>query len=158
MFEVLARNCQSAVELSGRTIRAREEPLGMFTISPRQQLSFAGRLAIRARQVIHIITITINIHKYNFKAHPCNIMRTLRDNASERAHILFILLLSFSLFFAPFCVEKKNVFLFAKRKMKIFNFLHTHTHIFCPRAEQHSHRAKNSRSLNRVNASKREMM
>ena len=61
LFEVLARNRQSAVGLSGRTIRAREQPPRMFTIPPRQQLSFTTRLAIRTWRAAHIVIIIIYI-------------------------------------------------------------------------------------------------
>ena len=53
LFEVLARNRQSAVDLFGRSICAREQSTRMFTIPSRQQLSSPTRLAIRARRVIH---------------------------------------------------------------------------------------------------------
>ena len=55
LFEVLARNRQSALELFGRTRSAREQPLRMFTIPPRQRLSSPNRLAIRRRNVTHVL-------------------------------------------------------------------------------------------------------
>ena len=61
LFEVLARNRQSAVGLSGRTLRAREQPPRVFTIPPRQQLSFTTRLAIRTWRAAHIVIIIIYI-------------------------------------------------------------------------------------------------
>ena len=47
LFEVLARNRQSALGLLGRTLRAQEQPHRMCTIPPRQRLSSTTRLAIR---------------------------------------------------------------------------------------------------------------
>ena len=55
LFEVLARNRQSAVELLGRTRqRTTNKPTRMFTIPPRQQLSSPTWLAIRTRNVIRL--------------------------------------------------------------------------------------------------------
>ena len=53
LFEVLTRNRQSAVELSRRTSRAREQPPRMCTIPPRQRLSITIWLAIRTMESIH---------------------------------------------------------------------------------------------------------
>ena len=53
LFEVLARNRQSALELSRRTRSALVQPHRMFTIPPRQQLSSPTRLAVRRRDVIY---------------------------------------------------------------------------------------------------------
>ena len=64
LFEVLTRNRQSALGLSGRTKSAREQTHRMCTIPPRQQLSITIWLAIRTRQV----TQFINTHKYTRKA------------------------------------------------------------------------------------------
>jgi hypothetical protein len=70
MFEVLARNRQSDVELFGRTKSAREQPHRVFTIPPRQQLSSPTRLAIRrwkvARATSFIITIAF-LKLYNLQ-------------------------------------------------------------------------------------------
>ena len=52
LFEVLARNRQSALGRGRRTRSAREQPNRMFTIPPRQQLSSPTRLAIRTWRVI----------------------------------------------------------------------------------------------------------
>ena len=57
LFEVLARNRQSAVELSRRTSRAREKPPRMCTIPPRQRLSITIWLAIRRRNIIRRLGI-----------------------------------------------------------------------------------------------------
>ncbi len=54
LFEVLARNRQSAVGLSRRTRRALLQTPRVFTIPPRQQLSNNTRLAIRTRNVIRL--------------------------------------------------------------------------------------------------------
>ena len=51
LFEVLARNRQSAVGLLGGTKSAREQPPRVSTIPPRQQLSITIWLAIRKRRV-----------------------------------------------------------------------------------------------------------
>jgi len=55
LFEVLARNRQSALGLFGGTLRAREQTLRMFTIPPRQQLSVTIWLAIRRRSVTTVV-------------------------------------------------------------------------------------------------------
>ena len=66
LFEVLARNRQSALELLGRTRRSREQPPRVFTIPPRQRLPFTRwlvlrrRRATRSRIIIIIIIIIIN--------------------------------------------------------------------------------------------------
>ena len=59
LFEVLTRNRQSAVELLGRTLRAREQPPRMRTIPPRQQLPITRRLAIRRWRIAHVLIIII---------------------------------------------------------------------------------------------------
>ena len=51
LFEVLTRNRQSAVELSGRTRRSQEQTPRMCTIPPRQQLTSPTWLAIRRWRV-----------------------------------------------------------------------------------------------------------
>ena len=51
LFEVLTRNRQSALGLSGRSRSAQEQPPRMCTIPPRQQLSSPTWLAIRTRRV-----------------------------------------------------------------------------------------------------------
>ena len=53
LFEVLARNRQSAVELFGRSRSAREKPPRMCAIPPRQRLSVTRRLAIRTWRATH---------------------------------------------------------------------------------------------------------
>ena len=55
LFEVLARNRQSAVGLSGCSIGSREQPNRVFTIPPRQRLSITIWLAIRRRRVTQFI-------------------------------------------------------------------------------------------------------
>ena len=60
LFEVLARNRQSAVGRLERILRTHRQPPRMFTIPPRQQLSSPiMRLAIRGRNFTHLI---INTH------------------------------------------------------------------------------------------------
>ena len=66
LFEVLTRNRQSALELSGRTRRALEQPLRMFTIPPRQQLSLTTRLVLRRRNFTHLV---INTHTHTKERH-----------------------------------------------------------------------------------------
>ena len=61
LFEVLARNRQSAVELLGGTKSAREQPPRVSTIPPRQQLSITIWLAIRKRRVTRRGRIRIRI-------------------------------------------------------------------------------------------------
>ena len=51
LFEILTRNRQSALELSGRSRSAQEQPPRMCTIPPRQQLSSPTWLAIRRWRV-----------------------------------------------------------------------------------------------------------
>ena len=51
LFEVLARNRQSAVGRLERIRRTQEQPPRMCTIPPRQQLSSPVQLAIRTRRV-----------------------------------------------------------------------------------------------------------
>ena len=66
LFEVLARNRQSAVGLLGGTKSAREQPLRMFTIPPRQQLSLTTRLVLRRRDFTHLV---INTHTHTKERH-----------------------------------------------------------------------------------------
>ena len=61
LFEVLARNRQSAVGLLGGTKSAREQPPRVSTIPPRQQLSITIWLAIRKRRVTRRDRIRIRI-------------------------------------------------------------------------------------------------
>ena len=55
LFEVLARNRQSAVERGRRSKSAREQPHRMCTIPPRQRLSSPTWLAIRRWNVTHVL-------------------------------------------------------------------------------------------------------
>ena len=55
LFEVLARNRQSALGRSRRRSGVHEQPPRVFTIPPRQQLSITIWLAIRTRRVTQII-------------------------------------------------------------------------------------------------------
>ena len=55
LFEVLARNRQSAFELLGRTRSALLQTLRLCTIPPRQQLSVTIWLAIRRRSVTTVV-------------------------------------------------------------------------------------------------------
>ena len=73
LFEVLARNRQSAVGRGRRTRSAREQPTRMFTIPPRQQLSSPTRLAYEAWRVTRArirIRIRIIAHILNKAAAP----------------------------------------------------------------------------------------
>ena len=78
LFEVLARNRQSALELLGGTRREQEQPHRMCTIPPRQRLSSPTWLAIRARRVARArmrnrIRIIARVLKPLL--HPCNTKR-----------------------------------------------------------------------------------
>ena len=66
LFEVLARNRQSAVGLLGRILGTQEQPLRLCTIPPRQQLSITRRLAIRRWRVTHLV---INTHTHTKERH-----------------------------------------------------------------------------------------
>ena len=66
LFEVLARNRQSALGLSCRTSSTPEQPLRMFTILPRQQLSLTTRLVLRRRNFTHLV---INTHTHAKERH-----------------------------------------------------------------------------------------
>ena len=55
LFEVLARNRQSAVEQWRRTRRSQERPPRLFTIPPRQRLSSPTQLVLRRRNFTHLI-------------------------------------------------------------------------------------------------------
>ena len=61
LFEVLARNRQSALGRGRHTLRAREQPPRLCTIPPRQQLSSTKRLAIRRRSTTHARVVVIII-------------------------------------------------------------------------------------------------
>ena len=74
LFEVLARNRQSALELLVRSSSAQSNQHRMFTIPPRQQLSSTRRLSIRRWRVIRTrtrIRIRIRIMK------TCNTTRVV---------------------------------------------------------------------------------
>ena len=66
LFEVLARNRQSAVGQICGTRRAQEQPLRMCTIPPRQQLSLTTRLVLRRRNFTHLV---INTHTHAKERH-----------------------------------------------------------------------------------------
>jgi hypothetical protein len=61
LFEVFARNRQSAVGLSRRTKSALQQTPRVFTIPPRQQLPFTKRLAIRRRSTTHARVVVVII-------------------------------------------------------------------------------------------------
>ena len=64
LFEVLTRNRQSALGLSGRSICAREQTSRLCTIPPRQQLSSPILVAIRTwstTRAIRVVTVVIII-------------------------------------------------------------------------------------------------
>ena len=82
LFEVLARNRQSTVELFGRTLRAREKPNRLRTIPPRQRLPFTKRLAIRTRRVIRVVInvkIQKNVYHYSSSKRERNRLFSTRD-------------------------------------------------------------------------------
>ena len=58
LFEVLARNRQSALGPYGGIFCARIQPTRVFTIPPRQQLSITIVLAIRRRSVTQVVGYT----------------------------------------------------------------------------------------------------
>ena len=97
LFEVLARNRQSAVGLSSCTVRAPEKPTRMFTIPPRQGLSVTIWLAIRTWNPPH----ALKTHK---KA--CNTYtNTQRERQTQtRAHETFRL----TIFFSPVVLQKAH--------------------------------------------------
>ena len=66
LFEVLARNRQSALGLSCRTSSTPEQPLRMCTIPPPQQLSLTTRLVLRRRNFTHLV---INTHTHTKERH-----------------------------------------------------------------------------------------
>ena len=66
LFEVLARNRQSAVGQICGTRRAQEQPPRMCTIPPRQQLSLTTRLVLRRRNFTHLV---INTHTHAKERH-----------------------------------------------------------------------------------------
>ena len=80
LFEVLARNRQSALGRGRRSRSAREQPPRMCTIPPRQRLSITIWLAIRRWRVTRIrIRIRIRIREFHLVnihvlklPHPCN--------------------------------------------------------------------------------------
>ncbi len=80
LFEVLARNRQSALELSRRTRSALQQTLRLFTIPPRQQLSSPTRLAIRRWNVTHVINTDTRIHKERERERDKLIYNTLHFN------------------------------------------------------------------------------
>ena len=71
LFEVLARNRQMALGLSGRSRSAREQPHRLCTIPPRQRLSITIWLAIRKRRVTRRDRIRIRI-KLNVITRPAH--------------------------------------------------------------------------------------
>ena len=76
LFEVLARNRQSALEQRSGTLRAREQPNRLRTIPPRQRLPVTKRLAIRTRRVIRVV-INVKIHKKREKQTLLNARRPI---------------------------------------------------------------------------------
>jgi len=75
LFEVLARNRQSALELFGRTRSTSEQPLRMFTIPPRQRLSSPNRLVLRRRNFTHVLNTCSDTQRERERE---------RDNERER--------------------------------------------------------------------------
>ena len=91
LFEVLARNSQSALELSGRSTSALVQTHRMCTIPPRQQLPITRRLVVRARRVTRaIIRIrVIPIRWYKTYARETCSKRTLEKKLVKQTHIEF---------------------------------------------------------------------
>ena len=83
LFEVLARNRQSALELTGRTRSAREQPPRLFTIPPRQQLSSTTWLAIRTWRVTHSIKSTQHTHNTHTHTYACKNTTSHRERNSS---------------------------------------------------------------------------
>ena len=77
LFEVLARNRQSALEQRSGTLRAREQPNRLRTIPPRQRLSNTTRLAIRTRRVIRVV-INVKIQKFHKKREKQTLLNARR--------------------------------------------------------------------------------
>ena len=89
LFEVLARNRQSALELSRRTRSALQQTLRLFTIPPRQQLSSPTRLAIRRWNVTHVINTDTRIHKERERERQINIQYVTRyTSITQRVFLL----------------------------------------------------------------------
>ena len=101
LFEVLARNRQSAVGLLGRTSSAREQPNRMCTIPPRQRLSsptgwrYEGWRVARARirNIIRIRNRNRNRNRIRIitrvlqPPHPCNTKERKRErHTTPQAH------------------------------------------------------------------------
>ena len=98
--QILARNRQSALGLSGRTKSAREQPPRMCTIPPRQRLFSPAWLAIRRWRVararmrnrIRIITHVLK------PLHPCNTKERKREtHTTKHSTLLSSLSLQLSL-------------------------------------------------------------
>ena len=87
LFEVLARNRQSAVVQWRRIPRTQEQPNRVFTIPPRQRLSSPTRLAIRRWRVARgriRIRIRIRIIARVLKPpHPCNTKERKRETTKH---------------------------------------------------------------------------
>ena len=101
LFEVLTRNRQSALGLSGCTRSAQEKPNRMCTIPPRQRLSSPTWLAIRRWRVTRgriRIRIRIIAQVLKLPAPLYNKERKERDTNQAR-HFTLLLLWIFSLFF-----------------------------------------------------------
>ena len=88
LFEVLTRNRQSALGLSGRSTSALVQTHRMFTIPPRQQLPITRRLVVRARRVTRaIIRIrVIPIRWYKTYARETCSKRTLEKKLVKHSH------------------------------------------------------------------------
>ena len=124
LFEVLARNRQSAVGFSGRILGTQEQPR-VFTIPPRQRLPFTSWLVLRRRGVtrsrIRIRIIPCNNrerererHKYKLKrlktrSFPYLLSSLSNPHASARKSVCIVEMLSpFSLNDAKRTREKKR--------------------------------------------------
>ena len=90
LFEVLARNRQSALGRGRHTLRAREQPPRLCTIPPRQQLSSPIWLAIRRWRVTRTrIRIGIRILiRITLVVRDIGIFRLPRHKASHFPHFI----------------------------------------------------------------------
>ena len=83
LFEVLTRNRQMALGLSGRSRSAREQPHRLCTIPPRQRLSITIWLAIRRWRVTHRDRIRIRI-KLNVITRPAHTYAHQKITSEEK--------------------------------------------------------------------------
>jgi len=118
LFEVLARNRQSALGLSRRTRSALQQPPRVRTIPPRQRLPVTKRLAIRTRRVIRVV-INVKIQKnlYHYSSAKNGEKQTLKAR-----HPIFASF--FSLLFVRSKLESNNPI--ARHNSSALTYEHTH--------------------------------